>query len=185
MRVRKKPWRPSCSLASSWSWTRRKPRSALFSKESHTYRRPGTRLSPNAPPPELFVNDAEPIPPSHQREFWETEKWRFGKIRPIGGPGAGWVWREHWRGAGGRTGDSGLYFSAPRSDLHRWTWSRPRLSENTWRAVAWLTSSLWIITPVELSKQGKIGARSTVVVAARRVCTILCPETHHDITAVM
>lgn len=69
MRMIKKLWRLSCTLASSWSWMRRKLRSALFSKESQAYRRPGTCLSPNTPQhystaPQLFINNAELIPQS-------------------------------------------------------------------------------------------------------------------------
>lgn len=152
------------------------------------------------------MNDGdELIPPSVlcgscQWEFWETEKWGFGKIRPICRSGAGWIWREHWRGARRRAGDSSLYFSATRSDLCREQLlesvvstgetrltqiSRPKLWENTWTAVTWLTSSLWIIILIKLSRHGKIWACSGVVVAAEHVCTILCPETNHDITAVM
>lgn len=46
MRVVKKPWRQSCTLGSSWSWMRRKPRSAVSKKLWHTYRRRGTRGPP-------------------------------------------------------------------------------------------------------------------------------------------
>lgn len=66
MRMIKKLWRLSCTLASSWSWMRRKPRSALFSKESQAYRRPGTcpQQYSVACAPQLFLNNAEPIPQS-------------------------------------------------------------------------------------------------------------------------